>query len=78
MQHDAQKRSVDLNSVVVINETQLPELVHEKIDAGPRSADHLRQHLLRNPGDDLEVNSRKPLEARKLQVILGVPENFAQ
>jgi hypothetical protein len=33
VQHDAQKRSVDLKAAVVIDEAQFPELVHEEIDA---------------------------------------------
>ena len=33
VQYDAQERSVDLKSVIVVlNEAQFPELVHEKID----------------------------------------------
>src|SRR5258708_4690780 len=48
VQHDAQERSIDFNSAVVLDETQLPEFVHEQIDACARGADHLRQRLLRN------------------------------
>jgi hypothetical protein len=33
VQHDAQKRSVDLKAAVVIDEAQFSELVHEEIDA---------------------------------------------
>jgi len=34
VQHDAQERSVDLKSAVVLNETQLSEFVHEKLTRG--------------------------------------------
>ena len=39
--------NVDFAVVIVLDEAQFPEFVHEKIDAGPRCANHLRQHLLR-------------------------------
>jgi|SRR5579859_4658398 len=32
VQHHTQERSIDLKSAVVLNETQLAEFVHEKID----------------------------------------------
>src|SRR5216684_1585426 len=32
VQHDAQERSVDLKSAVILDEAQFPEFVHEKID----------------------------------------------
>ena len=32
---------------------ELPEFVHEEIDAGPRRANHFRQHLLRYFGEQL-------------------------
>jgi hypothetical protein len=46
MQDDTQKRTVNLKAAIVMNETQLPEFVHEKIDSGPRRANHSREHLL--------------------------------
>ena len=50
MQNNVQKRAVDLHLAVVVNETQLPEPVHEETD--PRAgADHFRQHLLTNFGN---------------------------
>jgi hypothetical protein len=33
VQHDAQERSIDLNPAVVLDESQLPEFVHEEIHA---------------------------------------------
>jgi hypothetical protein len=32
VQDDAQERSVDLKAPIVLDETQLPEFVHEKIN----------------------------------------------
>jgi hypothetical protein len=39
---------VDLNPAVVINEAQLPELIHEHVDPGARCPHHFRQRLLGN------------------------------
>jgi hypothetical protein len=36
VQHDVQKRSVDLQATVVFDESQFSELVHEEIDARAR------------------------------------------
>src|SRR4029077_17342175 len=47
VQHDTQERRCDLKAAVVLDETQFPELVHEKIDPRARRADHLRQRFLR-------------------------------
>src|ERR1700688_1535434 len=46
VQHNAQKGSVDVQAVVVLDEPQFLELVHEKIHPRPRGADHLRQRFL--------------------------------
>jgi len=32
VQHHTQKRSIDLKTAVVLDETQLPEFVHEEVD----------------------------------------------
>lgn len=43
VQDNTQERFVDVDlAVVVLDEPQLPEFVHEKIHPGPRRADHLR------------------------------------
>ena len=39
-----------MQAAVVLDETQLPELVHEEIYAGSGSADHFREHFLRDFG----------------------------
>ena len=46
VQNDAQQRAVDFQGSVVIDEAQLPKLVHKMADTGPRGADHLRKRLL--------------------------------
>lgn len=46
MQDDAEKGFVYVESAVVTDEAQFPKFVHEQIDSGPRSADHLSQQLL--------------------------------
>jgi len=51
VQHDAQKGSIDFNSAVVSDKTQLLELVHEQIDSRARCADHFGQRLLRYLGE---------------------------
>ena len=45
---------MDLKSaVVVLNEAEFPEFIHEKVDSRARCSDHLRQHLLGNFGKHL-------------------------
>ena len=41
-----------MKSAVVLDETELPELVHEQIDARAGGANHFRQGLLRYFGED--------------------------
>ena len=40
---------IDLEAAVVVDETELLELVHEEVHARARRADHFRQRLLRDP-----------------------------
>jgi hypothetical protein len=51
VQDDTQERSVDLKRAIVLDETELPEFVHEKIDAWARGPDHLSQCFLGNLGE---------------------------
>src|SRR5258708_17342102 len=48
VQDDAEEGIVDVDLAVVLDEAQFAEFVHEKIDAGPRCSNHLRQHFLGN------------------------------
>ena len=43
MENDVQKRAMDLQRTtgVIVDEAQLSEFVHEKIDPRPRGADHV-------------------------------------
>ena len=52
MQDDAQEAAVDGEPAVVVDEAKLFELVHEMTDARPGGANHLRQTLLIDPGED--------------------------
>src|SRR5471032_1213738 len=52
-QDDAQQRLVDFDVAVVADEAQLPELVHEQDDPGPRRADDLGQGFLADRRRDL-------------------------
>ena len=51
MENNAQEGSVDVQPAVVMNEAQLSEFIHEKIDPGARGPNHFRQRLLRYFGD---------------------------
>jgi hypothetical protein len=46
MQDDTQKRTVDLKAAIVMNETQFPEFIHEKIHPGAGRSNHSSKHLL--------------------------------
>jgi hypothetical protein len=54
VQDNTEEGTVDLKSaIVVLNEAEFPEFVHEKVDSGARCANHFRQHLLGNFGKQL-------------------------
>ena len=42
MQDNTQEGSVDMEPAIVLNEAQLLEFIHEKIDPGARCSDHFR------------------------------------
>jgi hypothetical protein len=48
VQDNTQERSIDLKPAVVLDESELSEFVHEKIDPGTGCADHFRQRFLRH------------------------------
>jgi hypothetical protein len=45
---DFQKRFVDRDFSVVLDESEFPEFVHKEIHARPRGADHFRERFLRD------------------------------
>ena len=51
MQNYIEQRAVDLQSAVVVDETQFSEPVHEIADSRTSGADHLCQRFLANPGN---------------------------
>ena len=56
-----------MDLAVVLDEAQLPEFVHEKIDPGPRCANHPRQHLLRYSGKQLLRMARRAIARQQQQ-----------
>src|ERR1700676_2871357 len=79
VQHHAEEGIVDVDLAVVLDEAQFPEFVHEKIDAGPCCANHLRQHLLRNFGEHflrlaLRAVARKQQQSARQPFLTGVEE----
>jgi len=65
VQDNTQEGIVDVDLAVVLDEAQLPELVHEKIDPWACRADHLRQHFLRYFGKDLLRLARRAIAREK-------------
>ena len=49
VENDREQRVVNRDIAVVLDESQVPELVHEEVHARPRGPDHLRKRFLRQP-----------------------------
>src|SRR4029453_19687267 len=60
VEDDAQQGFVDLDAPVVLDEAELPELVHEVVHARARGPHHLGKDLLRNLHPQ---SSRRPRHA---------------
>src|SRR6267154_2047480 len=76
---NTQEGIVDVDLAVVLDEAQFPEFVHEKIDPGPRGANHLRQHLLRYFGKHLlrmasRAVVREQQQSARQPLLAGVEE----
>ena len=67
VQDNTQEGIVDLNLAIVLDEAQFPEFVHEKIDPGPRYANHLRQHLSRYFGKRFVRMARRAIAREQQQ-----------
>src|SRR5476649_343253 len=79
-QHDTQQGPVDLQVAVIGDEAELPELVHEMADPGPRRADDLGQGLLADRrGDRLRaaiLAEARQDEQRACQALLARVEEL--
>jgi hypothetical protein len=54
VQDNTQEGRIDVETVIVVlNEAECPEFIHEKLDPRTRCANHFRQHLLRYFGKHL-------------------------
>src|SRR5579863_260120 len=67
VEDNTQEGLVDLDLAIILDEAQLPEFVHEKIDPGPRCANHLRQHLLRYFGKHVLRMARRAIAREQQQ-----------
>ena len=67
VQDNTEEGIVDLNLAIVLDEAQFLEFVHEKIDPGPRCANHLRQHLLRYFGKCFVRMARRAIAREQQQ-----------
>jgi len=61
---------------IVIDESQLLKFIHEKVDAGPRGADHFRQRLLRHFGKDelrlfMIAVARQQQESSRVEMVVS-------
>src|SRR3981081_1924857 len=79
VQDNTQEGIVDVDLAVVLDEAQFPEFVHEKIDPGPRCANHFRQHLLRYSGKHLlrlalRAIAREQQQSARQPFLAGVEE----
>jgi hypothetical protein len=68
-----------MDFTVVFYETELPEFIHEKINPGPRCANHFREHLLRYFGKHLlrlawRAIAREQQQGARQPFLAGVKE----
>ena len=52
MEDDIEEGAVHMQLAIVIDEAQLPELIHKETDTGTRSADHLGERFLTDLRND--------------------------
>src|SRR4030065_2432613 len=52
VEDDIEERTGHSPRTIILNEAQLPELVHEETHPRPRRPDHVRQQFLTDPGGD--------------------------
>ena len=52
MKHHVEKRAVNLDMAIIVDQAHLAELVHEETDARTRGADHFGQCLLADLRED--------------------------
>src|SRR6267378_8501317 len=79
VQDNTQEGIVDVDLAVVLDESEFPEFVHEKIDPRPRCANHFRQHLLRYSGKHLlrlalRAIAREQQQSARQPFLAGVEE----